>query len=180
MGINNFLRYVKKHLVEVMEPDDEPEEVAPPRPDCVVVEMRQEVLVGNLIFRRYRDGRAVDMEKLRLWIDDNFVCRVNFSYEWLALWRILVDEGFIDSGRTKASEFERQMRGWYPQAPCPCDSGALRLYRYGYLGDKPFRAWDEEEFRLKMQKKQTVKGFRRLYGLCTDLTEGLRATDFRA
>ena len=137
-------------------------------------EKDKEELPENMIFRRNRNGHPLDMKMLREWIDGNFVCRLNKCYEWFALWRILTDYGFMASGETSISNFARQMAEWFPDATHRCSASEINRYKRGCLGDKPFREWDKKAFRQQMDDKQSMKGFARLYGLCSDLVEGLK------
>ena len=123
----------------------------------------------NLIFETIHNGSKLDLNKLREWLEKNFVHRVVYNYDWFALWRYLKDHNLIRIDRYEVTDFVKQMRCWYPKAKLDKVEEAVNLYKSGYLGDTPFNLWDERVFMQKKNTKQSIKGFRRLHSLCDDL-----------
>ena len=123
----------------------------------------------NLIFVEIHNGSKLDLNKLRKWLEENFVHRVVCNYDWFALWRYLKDHDLIRKDRYEVTDFVKQMRCWYPEAKLEKVEEAINLYKSGYLGDTPFNLWDERVFMQKKNTKQSIKGFRRLHILCDDL-----------
>lgn len=123
----------------------------------------------NLIFVEIHNGSKLNLNKLREWLEENFVHRVVCNYDWFALWRYLKDHNLIRKDRYEVTDFVKQMRCWYPEAKLEKVEEAINLYKSGYLGDTPFNLWDERVFMQKKNTKQSIKGFRRLHSLCDDL-----------
>ena len=134
----------------------------------------------NLIFVGMHKGSKLDLDKLREWLEENFVSRVVRYYDWFALWRFLKDHEIIRKDRYEVTAFVKQMRCWYPEAKLEKAEEAVNLYKSGYLGDTPFRLWDEQVFEQKKNTKQSIKGFRRLYSLCADLELYLKLHEMKA
>ncbi len=132
-----------------------------------------EVLHENLVFKKFVDGKPLNIEALFCWISLSFLPRLNANYEWFALYRVLRDMNLFESGMNKISKFAEQMNLWFPDAPYPCVAGEVRRYNKGYLGDEPFEKWDRKVFRARMEDKQSMDGFERLVELCGMLSEEL-------
>ena len=124
----------------------------------------------NLVFKKFVDGKPLDMEALFEWIAQSVVPRVNANYEWFALYRVLRDTNLFESGKSRVSNFAEQMNQWFPDAPYPCVAAEVRRYNRGYLGDVPFAKWDRKAFYQKMDGKQSMDGFERLQQLCGSLS----------
>lgn len=127
----------------------------------------------NLIFKKFMDGKPLNIDALFDWIEQSFLPRLNANYEWFALYRVLRDMNLFESGMNKISKYADQMNRWFPDAPYPCVAGEVRRYNKGYLGDEPFEKWDRKVFRARMEDKQSMDGFERLTELCSMLLEEL-------
>ncbi len=138
-----------------------------------VVEATAEEEHENLVFKKFVDGKPLNIEALFCWISQSFLPRLNANYEWFALYRVLRDMNLFESGMNKISKFAEQMNLWFPDAPYPCVAGEVRRYNKGYLGDEPFEKWDRKVFRVRMEDKQSMDGFERLAELCGLLSEEL-------
>lgn len=138
-----------------------------------VSESSDEVIHENIVFKKFIDGKALNIEALFRWVSQSFLPRLNANYEWFALYRVLRDINIFESGMNKISKFAEQMNLWFPDAPYPCVAGEVRRYNKGYLGDEPFEKWDRKVFRTRMEDKQSMDGFERLVELCAFLSEEL-------
>lgn len=133
-------------------------------------EGRAETKHDNLVFKKFVDGKPLNMEALFGWIAQSFVPRLNANYEWFALYRVLRDVNLFESGKSKVSMFAEQMNQWFPDAPYPCVASEVRRYNRGYLGDVPHEKWDRKAFYQQMEDKQSMAGFERLQELCGSLS----------
>ncbi len=134
----------------------------------------------NIIFRTHYRGREIDHKKLWDWINEYFLKRLTYKYDWFALWRILKDSGLIQNSKTSTSDFVRQMNIWYRDVhtECVCNEGNVNLYRSGYLGKTEYKYWRKADFLEQMKPKQREEGFDRLNDLCVYLSENLNITLF--
>ena len=73
----------------------------------------------------------------------------------------------------RLSKFEIQMQRWYPHARIPCVADSVRVYCKGYLEEKRFVLWNEDEYRQNIPKKQCLSGFRSIFSLCDKLSRSL-------
>ena len=133
----------------------------------------------NIIFVETYKGSALNLDELREWLETNFVNRVVHNYDWFALWRYLKDHNLLRKDRYEITDFVKQLRCWYPEAKLEKVEEAINLYKSGYLGDTPFKLWDEGVFMKKKNTKQSIKGFQKLHSLCTDLELYLNLDEFR-
>lgn len=127
----------------------------------------------NDIFKTAFNEGELDLVKLWLWIDANFLKRLANQYDWMALWRVLTDKHLIRNSRQTTKAFVTQMEAWFVEPPQKCNAGSINLYRSGYLGETPNCDWNEETFERRMKNKQRMEGFRRLNDLCHDLMKEL-------
>ncbi len=143
----------------------------------------KEIKEANFVFKKFKDGFPIDFGNLHEWLDKNFVYQLNANYEWFALWRIASDMRLIESGQTKISVFVEQMNKWFPDAPHPCKASEINRYKRGYLGNTPFKDWNEWCFRESIEDKKKCKqsraGFSNLYRLCKKLYEDLPKAELR-
>lgn len=134
-----------------------------------------DILASNFVFKKFLDGLPLDFGNLHEWLDKNFVYQLNANYEWFALWRIAADMRLIESGRMKISLFVEQMNKWFPDAPHPCKASEINRYKRGYLGNTPFKEWNEYCFCESIEDmkncKQSRAGFNNLYRLCKKLND---------
>ena len=131
----------------------------------------------NDIFRTVIKEGELDMQELWLWIDSHFIKRLTYQYDWMALWRILIDKKLIRNSRWQTRQFVDQMEAWFPDAPVKCDAASINLYRSGYLGDHAYIDWNEEDFEEYKKGKQHIEGFHRLHELCKDLSLALQPAE---
>jgi hypothetical protein len=133
----------------------------------------------NLVFKK-RDfnGLCLDFEKLRDWIENNFVPNICAKYDWFALWRILKDHGFLKDNKT--STFVGQMKLWFGDEQMKGVAAAINLYRSGYLGNYPFEEWKKGAFLEKrgIGSKQSEDGYTRLCSICLELQKELQKAYF--
>ena len=140
----------------------------------------EEEMPRNIIFRKYMDGKAIDMRKMRHWIEDHFIGHIVVKYDWFALWRVLCDLRYIDADMAKVSKFVEQMQLWFPDETGNNMGSEMNRYRRGYLGDTPCQRWKRSDFEANMGKKQSAIGFTRLSTLCNDLWNELKTADLKA
>lgn len=133
----------------------------------------------NIIFKRYIDGKPVDLVSLRRWLYEHGIKRINKKYELFALWRFLKDKGLLDGSQLTTPNFLEQMTVWYPDEKAQYSGDEINLYKRGYLGDTPFYSWDRKKFREKRSYKQSMKGFDCLYAICQDLNDAYPEKGFR-
>lgn len=143
-------------------------------PTQETIEATEETEPQNYIFNENQDYGLLDLRALRKWIKDHFIHHVKAKYEWFALWRVLKDNKLLVNGRTKATDYVRQMKEWYPNESFDGVEDAINIYKSGYLGEKSFQKWDDDQFRKYRKAKQAVSGYSRLYRLCMDLNEELK------
>ncbi len=120
----------------------------------------------NDIFFGKIDGKDLDLEALWRWIARNFVKQLKYKYDWFALWKILVEKGFIRGRKQDSIDFEFQMRKWFPDIKKPCRADAMNCYRYPYLGENDSADWNEADFLKYKRDKQRKNGFTRLKKRC--------------
>ena len=128
-----------------------------------------DVALENIIFRVNIPEGELDMQKLRQWINDYFIKRYTYQYDWFGLWRVLKDKGLIRNTQVSTRSFVKQMSRWFPDMAGTCKDGSINLYRSGYLGKTEFCAWNQALFEDQMKEKQRLDGFTRLKELCGDL-----------
>lgn len=122
--------------------------------------------LDNLIFWETFGEKELDMQKLWRWITDYFIKQLKYKYDWFALWKILIEKGFIRGSKQESADFEKKMRRWFPDVKKPCKADAINCYRYPYLGETDSANWTEEAFEKKRRGKQRMNGFTRLKERC--------------
>ena len=122
--------------------------------------------LDNLIFWENIEGKELDLQKLWRWIAGYFIKQLKYKYDWFALWKILIEKGFIRGSKQESIDFEKQMRKWFPDVKKPCKADAINCYRYPYLGVTDSACWSEEMFEKKIRGKQRMNGFTRLKERC--------------
>ena len=66
------------------------------------------------------------------------------------------------------------MNTWFPNVTVQCTEDALGDYATGHTS-KRYEKWDEETFMTEKKNNQTKTGYRKLWNLCHDLTDALKA-----
>lgn len=126
----------------------------------------------NLVFKKNHDGKPIDFFTLRLYIEVKVVKDIKRQYEWFAAYRIVYDLNLLED--LKLSTFAKQMNAWYPDAKVACDAEALGDYATGHTSMR-YEKWDEETFMTEKKNNQTKTGYRKLWNLCHDLKDALKA-----
>ena len=129
------------------------------------------VTVENIVFRRYIDGKPVDMGALHQWIADSFLPQQLYIYDWFALWRLLRDNDMFDKDKDLVQAFADQMNEWFPKAQKSCSAGEVNRFKRGYLGETPHAQWNRAKFLQARDDKQTRDGYDRLDRLYISLAE---------
>lgn len=126
----------------------------------------------NIVFKKNHDGKPIDFFTLRLYIEVKVVKDIKRQYEWFAAYRIVYDLNLLED--LKLSSFAKQMNAWYPDAKVACDAEALGDYATGHTSMR-YEKWDEETFMTEKKNNQTKTGYRKLWNLCHDLKDALKA-----
>lgn len=126
----------------------------------------------NLVFKKNHEGKPIDFFTLRLYIEVKVVKDIKRQYEWFAAYRILFDLNLLDD--YKLSSFAKQMNTWFPNVTVQCTEDALGDYATGHTS-KRYEKWDEETFMTEKKNNQTKTGYRKLWNLCHDLKDALKA-----
>jgi len=134
--------------------------------------------LDNMIFRTQFNDQELDLQKLWHWINNHFMKRLTYKYDWFALWRILKDKGLIRNRMVSTRDFVKQMTAWFVNQAqeCICNDGNVNLYRSGYLGKTEYSNWCREKFEEQLDKKpkQRIEGFDRLSDLCAEMTQDFK------
>lgn len=138
------------------------------------------VMPENRVFRRYIDGKPVDMGALHQWITENFLPQLLYRYDWFALWRLLRDNDMFDKDKELVQAFADQMNEWFPKALKPCSAGEVNRFKRGYLGETPHAKWSRAKFLQDRDDKQTRDGYDRLDRLYTSLAETFDKSKLKA
>lgn len=157
---------------------DMPKTVAPTALPTALLTTDEE-MPRNIIFRKFIDGKPIDMRKMKHWIETHFIGHYISKYEWFALWRVLIDLHYIAPDMSKVSKFVDQMQAWFPDETGNNLGSEINRYRRGYLGDTPYPLWERSKFEAQMGKKQSELGFIRLNKLCNDLWNELKGADMK-
>ena len=123
----------------------------------------------NTIMKKFHDGRPIDFIKLHDLVEKEFVSKIEFGYEWLALWRWLNDMMLLET--TTFTDFENQMKQWYPHAPKPCKADSMGDYSKPYLASKPHAVWTKQDFLKYKTNKQCLDGYYKLFNRCQHLKD---------
>lgn len=126
----------------------------------------------NLVFKKNHEGKPIDFFTLRLYIEVKVVKDIKRQYEWFAAYRIAYDLNLLED--LKLSSFAKQMNAWYPDAKVACDAEALGDYATGHTSMR-YEKWDEETFMTEKKNNQSKTGYRKLWNLCHDLKDALKA-----
>jgi len=111
----------------------------------------------------FKDG--VDLKKMWEWICKHFITFHVKDYDWFALLRFLADYGILEKGtQTTNDDFAKQMSEWFPKHKV--SGSSVKIYRTGYLGEKPHWSWKREEFEKQIRSNQRIKGFVHLDRIC--------------
>lgn len=127
----------------------------------------------NKILKKNHDGKPIDFQRLQKTIEEAFVSKIGYGYEWLSLWRILYDLRLLEDITLTA--FAEQMNKWYPNAKKSCNADNMGDYHNPYLGTTAFAQWDEDCFASQKTTKQSIGGYRRLYNDCETIKEALNS-----
>lgn len=133
---------------------------------------RERLLRSNTVFcvAAGKNGQQVDMLRLYRFIEARLVSRMQFVYEWYALYHLLLRKGIL-SGCT-VELFVRQMnhREWFAHAAKKCSANEINTY--SFLNDKSAEAWDLR-YKPAGTNKASLKAIRNLYLTYSDLADAV-------
>lgn len=131
----------------------------------------------NYIFADIVNGKELDLRKLWHWIDGEFLWRLEYPYQYLALLLFLEHhKELLSVSKIENQAFESQMRTWFPNAKVKCSADAIGTYRNGFFKSDEFdyTRWlysTTHGVDYDFKKDQTLTGFNALKQLCSAILE---------